>query len=238
MIKAMSHLADNTNKQWREDWTGKVRTPDDLVRFVDTVGCCARTPLAAYADFPNQADVMGPVPAGVSDPWFWKDDLHAEKRLYYTRVFGGQPGYISNAVLPVFVATNGAVFDELVFEGLVTPEMEQIYRLIEASGPIPIRDLKKLLTPDANRAANRILIELDRVFLITKTGITGRTRGTYGFIWDLTERWMPDVLQSADRLGRKQAAATLRDHLSTLGIPPDSTFYAKVLGWSAEFAKH
>lgn len=223
-----------TESQWRDDWAGKVRTPEDLVRFVEAMGCCTRIPLAAYPDFPNSSDVMGPVPAGVSDPWFWKDDLHSEKRLYYTRVFGGQPGYISNAMLPIFVATNGAAFDELVFSGLLTVEEQQVYKLIEDSGPIPIKELKRLLTPDARRSANRILIDLDRAFLITKTGITGRTRGTYGFIWDLVERWMPEVLTAADRLGRKQAANMLREHLSTLGIPPDSPFYAKILGWSPD----
>lgn len=219
---------------WRDKWKAKVCTPEDFVSFVDEVGCCTRGSLAAYPDFPNQADVMGPVPAGTSDPWFWKDDLHAQKRLYYTRVLGGEPTFISNAVLPAFVATNGAVYDEMVFEGLVTPEAQQIYKLIESSGPIPIRDLKRLLTPDARRSANRILIELDRVFLITKTGITGRTRGTYGFIWDLVERWMPDVLATADRLGRKQASAQIRERFLAYCIAPDSAFYSKLLGWTPE----
>ena len=205
-----------------------------MVRFVDAVGCCTRTPLAAYPDLPNQADALGEVPAGISDPWFWKDDLHIEKRLYYTRVFGGQPGFISNALLPMFVATNGAVFDELLFDGQLTPEEQQVYRLIEGSGPIPIKELKRLLTPDAKRAASRIIIDLDRAFLISKTGITGRTRGTYGYIWDLTERWIPEVLAAADLLGRKQAASLLRDHLSAFGVPPASPFYAKILGWPSE----
>lgn len=216
---------------WREKWTGGVCTPEDFVRFVDAVGCCARTPLIAYPDFPNLAEVIGPVPAGTSDPWFWKDDLHAEKRLYYTRVLGGEPTFISNSLLTAFVATNGAVYDELVFEGLLTPEAQQIYKLIEASGPIPIKELKMLLTPDAKRSSGRILIELDRVFLVTKTGITGRIRGTYGFIWDLVERWMPEVLQEADRLGRKQAAATIRESLSAFGISAGSPFYEKILRW-------
>ena len=42
------------------------------------------------------------------------------------------------------------------------------------------------------------------------------------------------AISAADRLGRKQAAATLRERLSTLGIPPGSPFYAKVLGWWAD----
>ncbi len=219
--------------QWREQWQGRVCTPEDFVRFVDAVGCCTRIPLASYPDFPNQSEVMGPVPRGTSDPWFWKDDLHAEKRLYYTRTLGGEPTFISNALLPAFVATNGMVYDEMVFEGLLTPEAQQIYALIEASGPIPVKELKRLLTPDAKRATGRVLIELDRVFLITKTGITGRTRGTYGFIWDLVERWMPDVLREADRMGRSQAQTIIKERLAASGTPPDSPLYQRLLGWPA-----
>jgi len=219
-------------RQWREQWAGMVRTPEDMVSFVDAVGCCTAMELPGYPDFPNQYSVMGELDATTPHPWFWKDDLHIEKRLYYTRVFGGQPGFISYTLLPALMATNGAVADELLFNGALSPEAQQIYHAIEAQGPMPTKDLKRLLTPDAKRCANRMLIDLDRKLLITKTGITGRTRGTYSYIWDLVERWVPELLVAADRLGRKQAATMLREHLAAFGVPPDSKFYAKVLGWA------
>lgn len=218
--------------QWREQWAGRVRTPEDMVRFVDAVGCCASKPLTAYPDFPSQSEALGEIAVGTTDPWFWKDDLHAEKRLYYTRVFGGQPGFISTEMLPVLIATNGAVFDELVFDGLVSPEMQDIYRAIETHGPIPIRNLKRMLGPDGQRASTRVLHDLERQFIIAKTGITGRTRGTYGYIWDLAERWMPETLVAADGLGRPTAVAVIREHLAAFDVPPDSPFYVKVLGWA------
>ncbi len=219
-------------RQWRGKWAGTVHTPEDMVRFVDAVGCCTKTEMPNYPDFPNQSAVMGELDATVTDPWFWKDDLHTEKRLYYTRIFGGQPGFISYWLLPVLIATNGAVVDELLFNGALSHEAQQIYHTIEAHGPIPIKDLKRLLTPDTKRSANRVLIDLDRKFLITKTGITGRTRGTYGYIWDVVERWVPEMLVAADLLGRKQAAVMLSKHLAAFGVPPDSPFYPKVLGWT------
>jgi hypothetical protein len=216
---------------WREQWAGRMCTPEDMVRFVDAVGCCMKQVLPAYPDFPSQSAVIGEIDAATTDPWFWKDDLHIEKRLYYTRVFGGQPGFVSFAMLPALIATNGRVADELLFDGMLTPEARQIYDTIEAHGPIPIRDLKRLLTPDAERAANRIIHDLERQFIIAKTGITGRTRGTYGYIWDLAERWVPDELAAADRLGATTAMAIIREHFEAFGIPPDSAFYAKALGW-------
>lgn len=214
--------------QWREQWSGRVRTPDDMVRFTDAVGFCTSGELPGYPDFPSQSAVVS---EGTPDVWFWKDDLHAEKRLYYTRVFGGQPGFVSMKMLPALIATNGTTADELLFDGLLSPETQQIYRIIEERGPIPIRDLKRLLTPDAKRAATRVLHDLDRQFIITKAGITGRTRGTYGFIWDLVERWIPDMLTAADRLGRSTAVEMIHDRLSAFGIPPGSPFYLKMLGW-------
>lgn len=218
--------------QWREEWAGNVRTPDDMVRFIDAVGCCSKQELPRYPDFPNQSEVIGHIDASTTDPWFWKDDLHIEKKLYYTRVFGGQPGFISFAMLPAYIATNGVVADELLYNGMLSVEAIQIFHTIEAHGPIPIKELKRLLTPDAKRAANRILHDLDRQFIITKTGITGRTRGTYGYIWDLVERWIPDMLVAADNIGRTKAMDMIREHLSAFGVPPDSQFYLKVLGWT------
>ncbi|MHB1457326.1 MAG: AlkZ-related protein [Armatimonadota bacterium] len=217
---------------WRDEWTRKVHTPDDLVRFVDAVGCCTLAPIHRYPDFPNQDEVMGEVYPGTDGTWFWKDDLHAEKRIYYTRVFGGQTGYISYVMLPVLIATNGAVIDELLYHGALTPDTLQVYQIIDEYGPIPIRNLKRLLTPDAKHNANKSIVELERRFLITKTGITGRTMGTYGYIWDLVERWLPEVLTAAGEMTRRQAEAKLREHLSSYGIPADSLFYVKVLGWN------
>lgn len=216
--------------QWREQWAAQVSTPEDMVRFVDDVRCCTAKELPAYPDFPSQSAVLR---EGAADVWFWKDDLHVETRLYYTRVFGGEPGFISYSLLPALVATNGRVADELIFSGLLSAEARLIYQIIEESGPIPIRDLKKLLGPDTKRAATRLLHELERQFIITKSGITGRTRGTYGYVWDLTERWMPEVLEAADRIGRSAAENMIRQRLAAFGVPPDSPFYRKVLGWSA-----
>ena len=219
-------------RRWREQWAGTVRTPEDMVRFVDEVGCCTANELPGYPVFPSQSAVLGKIDAGTTDPWFWKDDLHIEKRLYYTRVFGGQPGFVSMQMLPALMATNGAVADELLFDGMLSPEARQIYHTIAAHGPIPIKELKLLLTPDVKRSVNRVLHDLERQFIITKAGITGRTRGTYGYIWDLVERWVPDMLVAADRLGRTAAIVIIREHLATFGVPPDSPFYLKVLGWT------
>jgi hypothetical protein len=88
--QARSRIADIEDRKetdlqdWREQWAGAVHNPDDFVRFIDSVGCCMRLPMPRYPGFPNQQEAMGELDANVPDPWFWKDDLHAEKRIYYT----------------------------------------------------------------------------------------------------------------------------------------------------------
>ena len=226
-----SRKVDTQISQWHAQWVGALHRPEDLVRFVDSVECCTCNALPKYPDFPYQSAAMGQVDPGVPDPWFWKDDLHNEKRIYYTRVFGGQPGFISYYLLPAFIATNGEVADELLYYGMMTQESQQVYQAIETGGPVSTKNLKQLLTPDAKHSADRLLIDLERKFIITKTGITGRTLGTYSYIWDLVERWMPELLTAADKLGRKRAETKLREHLQAFGILPDSPFYVKVLGW-------
>lgn len=143
--------------RWREQWAGTVHNPDDLVRFVDAVGCCTIDALPGVPDFPSQSAAMGTIDAGAPDLWFWKDDLHIEKRLYYSRVFGRRPGYVSQALLPALIATNGAVADELILTGAMPATAQQLYHLIEEHGPIATRQMKRLLAPATTDGADSAL---------------------------------------------------------------------------------
>jgi hypothetical protein len=60
------------------------------------------------------------------------------------------------------------------------------------------------------------------------------TRSTHGFIWDLVERWMPEVLHQADLLGSRQAEEIIRERLRRLGVGDDSPFYPRVLRWAQD----
>jgi hypothetical protein len=226
-------MTPETQPHWDADWRGRVTDEESLVRFVDAVGCCAINALERYPQFPSVAVAMAR-PDALWHAWWWKDDLHIAKRLYYTRLFGGRPGFISLAWLPAFIAANGAAADELFLLGQVPAEVQRLYAVIDAHGPIAIRALKKLLGPDERKAANAGLWELERRFLITKTALTGRERGTYGYVWDLLERWLPDAFPAADRLRRPAARTQIAEHLATLGVPVDDRLRTRVLRWGEE----
>lgn len=216
------------DKPTMADWAGRVGTDEQFVQFLNEMGCCTAKPLPSWPLFPSQQQALASM--GLFDVWFWKDDLHAEKRLYYTRLFGGNPGFISNELLPAFVSCYGQVFDELLFRGELPAGAVEIYQCIERNGPIPIRDLNAQLSTEAKSATDTYLHLLDRKFLITKSGITGRTRGTYGYIWETTESWMPDVLQQASAMGTADARQIISEHLQRFGITADSRFWKRVMG--------
>jgi len=210
-----------------------VRDEEELIRFVDTVGFCAINELERFPAFPNLSVAMGQREA-LWHAWWWKDDLHVQKRLYYTRLFAGRPGFISLAWLPAFIAANGAAADEVFLVGALPVLAKEVYRIIEHSGPISSRPLKKQLSPDVRRAVTGMLWELERRFIITKTDITGRELATYSYVWDLAERWLPDAFVEADRLRRKAAVAKISERLETLGVPLEPKLAKSVLKWETE----
>ncbi|MDO8682547.1 MAG: hypothetical protein Q7N50_03595 [Armatimonadota bacterium] len=215
---------------WLEKWRSKVKSEDDCVRFVNDVGFCAIDIPQSFPGFPNQADAMG-LESAIGHTWFWKDDLHIQKRLFYTRLFFNRPGYISIEFLPAFIATNGQVADELMLMGRMPVAQRVIYEAIEKHGHISTRDLKQMLPPDAKRQASSALIALERLFIITKTDITGRTMQTYSYVWDLAERWAPEKFEEADRLGVRQAKEMIREKFRQNGLPDEPKYLEMAFGW-------
>lgn len=216
--------------KWLERWEKKLRTEDDCVRFVDDVGFCSIDVPARMQDFPNQADAMG-VDHAIGETWFWKDDLHIQRRIFYTRLFFDRPGYISMDLLSAFIATHGQVADELIVMGKMPSAQRTVYEFLDKYGPISTRDLKKMLSEETQKQASTALIALEKMFIATKVELTGRTRQTYSYIWELAERWMPDAFEAADRLGAKQAREKIIARLEANGLPSDPKTLQVAFGW-------
>ncbi|MDO8586558.1 MAG: hypothetical protein Q7T82_05915 [Armatimonadota bacterium] len=215
---------------WLSKWKGKLNTDDDCVRFVDDLGFCTIDPAERFPEFPNQADAMG-IESAIGRTWWWKDDLHIQKKLYYTRLFFNRPGYISMEMLPAFIATNGQVADELILMGRMPLAQQAIYETLEAQGPISSRELRNLLVGDVKKQSASALIALERVFIATKVDITGRTMHTYSYVWDLAERWILWAFEEADRLGVKRAKQMILEKLRRGGVSDGPRIMAAACGW-------
>jgi hypothetical protein len=77
----------------------------------------------------------------------------------------------------------------------------------------------------------RALIDLQRRFVVCKVGLTGRTRGTYSYVYDLAERFWPEEFTVAGETGVGEARDRIRDRLRWFGITPDSALEERLFLW-------
>src|SRR5436309_2820158 len=77
-------------KSWRDGLLLPITNVADAAPFVERLGFCTWAPVSGVG-FPNLAEAMGESAWSVMEQtWFWKDDVHLEKRLYYGKIVRGQ----------------------------------------------------------------------------------------------------------------------------------------------------
>jgi hypothetical protein len=229
---------------WQSFYPFPVRMMDDAAAFVAAVGFCTWMPIPGLA-FPNLAEAMGGENAGrgpdayrvMDTTWFWKDDLHVARRLHYAKIVRGQPSFIAPDFLPDFVAALGDRERDprrLYLDGLLSREAIVIHDFLVEHPARPSRELRRGTGPRAHAsgaAIERALTDLQRRFLICKVDITGRTRGTYSYVWDVAERFWPEEFARADALRRDDARDRIRERLEAFGIRTDPALEAKLFLW-------
>ncbi len=228
-------------EEWRGLFVPSIRGPDDAVAFVEALGFCTWGPVPGLP-FPNLADAMGLTATGVLDQtWFWKDDLHVERRVYYAKIVRGQPTFVHPDLLPDFVAAlaGGPHARErdargLYEDGRLSRQAHAIVAYLTEHPEQPTRELRRGLgLRERARSANmeRALTELQRRFLVCKTDITGRTRGTYSYVWDLADRFWPEAFEEAARTAVGAARARIRERLRAFGIEPSPELERRLFLW-------
>jgi len=89
---------------WRELFPIPIRDQEDAARFVDATGFCTWGPVPGFS-LPNLAEAMGETATSVLDcTWYWKDDLHLDRRVFYAKVIRGQPTFIAPSFVPTFIS--------------------------------------------------------------------------------------------------------------------------------------
>jgi hypothetical protein len=223
---------------WREVIPGPVRNEEEFVAFLDAVGLCLWLPLPR-PDFPNLAEMMEIRPQDVmGHTWFWKDDLHAAKQLYYGKLFGGNAGFVSMAFLPSVIAARGDIDPHTLHEqGRLSDSALRVYEALMKRRALPTRDLRReagLAASGERTAFENAAVALTGLFQICKVDITGRTRGTYSYVWGLVEDWIPETLSAASRLRPHAAARTVAARLAGMGVRLEERHWKRLFGWDDE----
>jgi hypothetical protein len=226
---------------WRDGFTLPITDVADAAGFVERLGFCTWGPVSGL-DFPNLAEAMGETAWSVMEQtWFWKDDVHLEKRLYYGKIVRGQPSFIAPEFLPDFVAALGGRGQEaereparLYLDGRLSREAKVVFDCLTNQPALSTGELRRragLAGKGATAAAERALLELQRRLLICKVDLTGRTRGTYSYVWDLAERFWPEEFAAARRTSVAAARANIRERLRSFGLEPTAALETRLFLW-------
>jgi hypothetical protein len=226
---------------WRALIPQQIKAPEDAVMLVSALGFCTWGPVPGLA-FPNLAEAMGETASSVLAPtWSWKDDLHFAHQLYYAKIINGQPSFIApDALADCIAALAGRGSEEernplrLYLDGRLSREASAIYNYLLDHPVQPTRALRRgtrLADRRMKTATERALTELQRRFLVCKVDLTGRTRGTYSYIWDVAERFWPAAFEDAREISPHVARQHLRTRLRLFGLEPTAELEQKLFLW-------
>jgi len=215
----------------------QLRNADEAVRYVDERGFAYFWPIKGV-DLPSLwVAVAGrrPVADKHDDPghitWGWKDRMLPLRRWYYGKLLRGKATMVSLETLPYFYALSENYGDPndylLEYEaGRLGVESKQVFETLLAQGPLDTLALRRearLTSRDSDTRFERALVELQRGLRILPVGVAEVGRWKYAFIYEMVDRWFPQVVEQARAIGRGEARAHLLDlFLKSVGVANDA----------------
>src|SRR5713226_9057070 len=192
----------------------RVRTKRAALAFVDRVGFCYAF-TGGPGGLPGLFDVLATrsIDRKWEWAWQWKDDLASDKKLFYGKVIRRKPTYVSLRYVPYFYALTGNVGahdDHLQAyrEGRLSLLAKDIYEYLRAHGTCSTWTLRRQFVTrgGVGAAFHRALADLQNHLLIGK--VAESEGGTYSFIWDTFDRWLPQSIRTAARITGAQRLRT------------------------------
>ena len=172
--------------------------------------------------------------------WGWKDEMLDKRQWYYAKVLRGKATIISLDVAPYFYALSENYGDpeqdylDLYEDGLLSREAKTIYEALLHEGPLDTVNMRRkihMTGKASNSPFERGLVALQRDFKILPVGIAQAGAWRYSFIYDLVQRFYPDLPQKARSITRRAARqALLSRYFDSLGAATASDF-RKLFQW-------
>jgi len=191
-----------------------------------------------------------PVPSEHDDPahvtWRWKDYMLDKRRWYYGKLLRGRSTMVSLQTLPAFYALSERLGDlddyELSYDlGHLSREARLIGETLRASGPTHTIELRRKTRLDDPRAKGRFekaMIQLQKGLWVLPIGVAEAGSWRYAFIFELLDRWLPEVFPRARVLSREEAGRELIARLLSGVGATTSIQAARLFGWKSAWAEH
>lgn len=186
-----------------------------------------------------------PVPNTHDDPahvtWRWKDAMLSESVWYYAKILRKKATLISLELAPYFYALTenyGDIENDHLtqyYQGKITQEAKAVYEALLYHGALDTLRLRKeahLSSPGNDARFNKALTDLQADFKILPVGVAEVGAWRYAFIYDLTARKFPSIVEKARWISEETAYATiLLTYLTSVGAATFQHIY-KVFLWN------
>ena len=228
----------------------RLQSVDDALNFVEERGFITLWPIKGI-DLPSLWTAVAgdrPVSSDHDDPghvtWGWKDSMLDQRRWYYGKLLRGKATFVSLEVLPNFYALSKRVADiddfrEAYHAGHLSMEAKLIAEAILMNGPtntVRLRQITHLTSQGSKSRFNKALSDLQRGLWIVPIGVAEAGSWRYAFIYELLDRWFPEIPERAHHMTTQKARATLAaSYFGSVGAA-ESSGLQKVMGWSREDA--
>lgn len=236
-------------KTWRAAPDLRLRSPQEAIRFVEDRGFVSFWPIKGVILPSLWCAVAGdrPVPDDHDDPghisWAWKDQLLDKRVWYYARVLKKRNTIISLKTIPYFYALSpnfGEPEEEIedqYRQGLIPLEVKLIFRALLEKGPLDSISLRReahLSGPNSNTPFNRALDLLQRDLKVLPTAIAEVGTWRYAFVYNLTHRYHPELLEQSRFISETEARRYLIScYLHSVGAAGKKDIQS-LFGWTVE----
>lgn len=207
---------------------------EEAVGFVNACGFTFFWPNAERPLPSLWAAVAGdrPVPDEHDDPahvtWDWKDKALGKRLWYYGRVLAQRNAMVSLEMLPYFYALSPNFGDpendylEQYAAGSLTMEAKGVYEALLKNGAmdtLALRRAARLSSPESDHRFNRALNQLQMEFKVLPVGTAEVGAWRYAFVYELTDRYFPDLVQQAGAISEPEARqALLVQYFQIVGV--------------------
>ncbi|NIM95299.1 MAG: hypothetical protein GTO18_16510 [Anaerolineales bacterium] len=223
-------------------------TVEESVPFVDERGFIFFWPVKGF-DLPSLwVAVAGdrPVPNEHDDPghttWGWKDAMLDQRVWYYGKLLRGKATMVSLEVIPYFYVLTermGDLDDYIIAyeEGKLSWEEKSIADVLLNYGALHTIELRRrahLASASSKSRFDRAMTKLQSGLWVLPIGIARAGSWRYAFIYELFDRWFPEIFEQARDITRRQA----RKHLASLYIrsvgAAEPKAIGRLFGWGKE----
>lgn len=250
---SQQHLWEYQNNTFRRLPGYRLHNADEAVAYVNERGFIYFWPItgihlpslwtAAAGDrsVADQHDDPGHV------TWGWKDGMLGQRRWYYAKVLRKKATLISLEFAPHFYALSenyGSPEEDyltLYEQGRLTQEARQVYETLLQEGPldtVALRKAARLTSRESDSRFNRAITDLQADFKVMPIGVARAGAWNYAFIYEITARYHPELLDQAQQIGENQARQTLAElYFRSVGAATQRDLI-RLFGWRPTQTEH